>query len=55
MILVRNVWKDITPKSGRFEQSFSDDGGKTWELNWIATDTLLSDQASPQGPVSSCR
>ena len=39
MILVRNVWTDITPDSCRFEQSFSDDGGKTWEVNWIATDT----------------
>lgn len=39
MILVRNVWSDITPTSGRFEQAFSDDGGKTWEVNWIATDT----------------
>ncbi|HEV8125333.1 MAG TPA: hypothetical protein VGP80_13890 [Gemmatimonadales bacterium] len=43
MILVRNVWKDITPNSGRFEQSFSDDGGKTWELNWIAIDTRTGD------------
>jgi hypothetical protein len=40
-ILVRNVWSDITPTSGRFEQAFSDDGGKTWEVNWIATDTRL--------------
>lgn len=24
-----------------FEQSFSDDGGKTWELNWIADDTRV--------------
>jgi len=23
----------------RFEQSFSDDGGEHWELNWVATDT----------------
>jgi hypothetical protein len=23
----------------KFEQSFSGDGGKTWELNWLATDT----------------
>ena len=41
-ILVRNLWLDITPNSCRFEQSFSDDGGKTWETNWIAVDTLTS-------------
>ena len=40
-ILVRNVWSDITPESCRFEQAFSDDGGKTWEVNWIATDTRV--------------
>jgi hypothetical protein len=38
-ILVRFVISDITPKSCRFEQSFSADGGKTWEVNWIAVDT----------------
>ncbi|HEY0515397.1 MAG TPA: hypothetical protein VGH73_26115 [Thermoanaerobaculia bacterium] len=38
-ILVRFVISDITPTSCRFEQSFSDDGGKTWEINWIAIDT----------------
>ncbi|HET9448638.1 MAG TPA: hypothetical protein VFO35_20370 [Steroidobacteraceae bacterium] len=25
----------------KFEQSFSADGGKTWEANWIATDTRV--------------
>jgi hypothetical protein len=25
----------------RFEQAFSADGGRTWEVNWIATDTRL--------------
>jgi hypothetical protein len=42
-ILVRFVISDITPNSCRFEQSFSDDGGKTWEVNWIATDTRIPD------------
>ena len=42
-ILVRNVWSDITADSCRFEQSFSDDGGKTWEVNWIAVDTRVKD------------
>jgi hypothetical protein len=36
-ILVRYVWSDITPTSAHFEQSFSEDGGKTWEPNWIST------------------
>lgn len=35
-ILVRQVWSDITPTSHRFEQAFSDDGGKTWEINFVA-------------------
>jgi hypothetical protein len=40
-ILVRNVWSDITADSCRFEQAFSADGGKTWEVNWIAVDTRI--------------
>jgi hypothetical protein len=42
-ILVRFVISDVTPDSCHFEQSFSDDGGKTWETNWIATDTRLKE------------
>jgi hypothetical protein len=42
-ILVRFVITPITPDSCRFEQSFSDDGGKTWEVNWIAIDTRVKD------------
>ena len=40
-ILVRFVVSDITADSCHFEQAFSDDGGKTWEVNWIATDTRV--------------
>jgi hypothetical protein len=36
-ILVRVVWSNISPNSHQFEQSFSDDGGKTWEPNFVAT------------------
>jgi hypothetical protein len=43
-IYVRFVFSDITPKSFRFEQSFSDDGGKTWEVNWKATFTKVIDK-----------
>jgi hypothetical protein len=38
-ILARNSFSDITPSASRFEQAFSDDGGKTWETNWIMTFT----------------
>jgi hypothetical protein len=38
-IFVRDVWSSITPNSALFEQSFSNDGGKTWEANWIAAFT----------------
>jgi hypothetical protein len=40
-IFVRFVISDITSNSCRFEQSFSEDGGKTWEVNWIAVDTRI--------------
>jgi hypothetical protein len=43
-ILVRFVISDITPDSCHFEQAFSDDGGKTWEINWIADDKRVKDQ-----------
>jgi hypothetical protein len=42
-ILVRAIWSDITPDSHHFEQSFSDDGGKTWEPNFTASLTRLKD------------
>jgi len=35
-ILVRSIWSDITQDSHKFEQAFSDDGGQTWETNFIA-------------------
>lgn len=38
-VLVRFVISDIAADSARFEQFYSDDGGKTWESNWIAVDT----------------
>jgi hypothetical protein len=55
-ILVRNVWSDITPNSCRFEQAFSEDGGRTWEINWIAIDTRMEanaevTRAGPQEPA----
>jgi hypothetical protein len=34
-ILIRFAWTNMTTDTPHFEQSFSDDGGKTWEVNWI--------------------
>jgi hypothetical protein len=42
-IFVRFIISVITPDLCRFEQAFSEDGGKTWEVNWIATDTRVKD------------
>jgi len=42
-ILVRFVISDITPTSCKFEQAFSADEGKTWEVNWIAVDTRIAE------------
>ncbi len=40
-VLVRFVVLPIDADTVRFEQAFSDDGGRTWETNWIATDTRI--------------
>jgi hypothetical protein len=34
-ILVRYLWLNLSPHAARMEQSFSPDGGKSWELNWV--------------------
>jgi len=35
IMLVRYVWTDKGPKAAVMVQSFSPDGGKTWDANWI--------------------
>jgi hypothetical protein len=44
-IYVRFIWQSIDPNRTHFEQAFSDDGGKTWETNWI-----YDGQRVPQTP-----
>jgi len=43
-ILIRYQWTNLSTSAPHFEQSFSDDGGKTWEVNWITDQTRLPDQ-----------
>jgi len=43
VILVRFVMSCSDRNTCRFEQSFSDDAGSTWEVNWIAVDTRVKD------------
>lgn len=40
-ILVRFEVSVLTPTTCRFEQAFSNDGGKTWELNLVVNETLI--------------
>ena len=34
-IKVRFIWSDTASPHPRWEQAFSPDGGKTWEVNWV--------------------
>jgi hypothetical protein len=43
LIYVRFVWTNTNTNTPHFEQSYSDDGGKTWEVNWITDQARISD------------
>jgi hypothetical protein len=45
-ILVRFIWSNTNTSMPHFEQSYSDDGGKTWEVNWITDQTRLKDESA---------
>ena len=34
-VTVRYQWTSVNPNKTHFEQAFSQDGGKTWQTNWI--------------------
>lgn len=54
-ILVRfSIWR-VSADTAQSEQAFSDDGGKTWEVNWINQYTRIDDATeiewAPQDPT----
>jgi len=49
-ILSRNAFSDISPDFARFEQTFSDDGGRSWETNWVMTFTRIPAGAQAISP-----
>ena len=46
-ILVRAVWSDIKPDSHHYEESYSDDGGKTWRPSFNANLTREKQTSDP--------
>ena len=48
-ILVRFVISEISADSARFEQAYSEDGGRSWETNWIAVDTRIAPATGDDG------
>jgi hypothetical protein len=42
-ILVRFLWSGVTTRTPKWEQSFSEDGGETWETNWVMNFTRAGD------------
>ncbi|HEV8329855.1 MAG TPA: hypothetical protein VGQ22_00420 [Steroidobacteraceae bacterium] len=50
MILVRFVIVPLTRDSARSEQAFSQDGGKTWEVNWVNTYTRTGAKSGRAAP-----
>lgn len=44
-ILIRFLWSDSNTNTPHLEPSFSDDRGKTWDVNWVTDQTRVSDEA----------
>jgi hypothetical protein len=43
-ILVRVLWTGVDTSTPSWEQAFSDDGGDTWETNWIIEFTRTGEE-----------
>lgn len=51
-ILVRYIWSNFAKGVPHFEQAFSEDGGETWEVNWISDQTRIPDESVKSESVS---
>jgi hypothetical protein len=40
-VTVRYQWDAVSHDKTHFEQAFSQDGGKTWEVNWVYDGTRI--------------
>jgi hypothetical protein len=49
-ILVRSVWSNITPDLHTYEESYSNDGGKTWAPSFTANKTREQQDRYPTLP-----
>jgi len=50
-ILERFLWSKTDSSMPHFEQSFSADGGKTWEVNWITDQTRVASTENAPPPA----
>jgi hypothetical protein len=41
-VFVRFQWTNTTSRAPHFEQAYSADGGRTWEVNWITEQTRVT-------------
>lgn len=42
-ILIRFEWTNLNTESPHFEQLYSEDGGKSWKVNWITDQKRISE------------
>ena len=50
-IRVRFTWSRVTSGSPRWEQAFSEDGGRTWETNWVMEMTRDTGVTTREFPI----
>jgi hypothetical protein len=54
-VFVRYVWSKITANSVHFEQAISDNGGKTWDVNWVSDMTREPETSANTGAATEAR